>query len=172
MDRTAGGLGKRTCQIPKTHPGRGCRTEKARPHLIRLLNHGAPAPWFFVALVALLADVLGPHGARHERQPARAAAGRFPHGQTGRCRYHPEERHPGRRGVGVGAPRRRLPVLPDAGFQRLADSQQELAEERPRPAHPRQRGLVGARPLHLAGARPSCRLKSPLGTSLLRKRGL
>jgi len=32
--------------------------------------------------------------------------------------------------------------------------------------------LVGARPLHLAGARPLGRLKAPLGLSLLRKRGL
>ena len=32
--------------------------------------------------------------------------------------------------------------------------------------------LVGARPLHLACARPLCRLKAPLGLSLLRKRGL
>ena len=32
--------------------------------------------------------------------------------------------------------------------------------------------LVGARPLHLACARPRCRLKAPLGLSLLRKRGL
>ena len=30
--------------------------------------------------------------------------------------------------------------------------------------------LVGARPLHLACARPRCRLKAPLGLSLLRKR--
>ena len=30
--------------------------------------------------------------------------------------------------------------------------------------------LVGARPLHLADARPFCRLQSPLGTALLRKR--
>ena len=35
-----------------------------------------------------------------------------------------------------------------------------------------QRSLVGARPLHLACARPLCRLKAPLGLSLLRKRGL
>ena len=28
--------------------------------------------------------------------------------------------------------------------------------------------LVGAKPLHLAGARPFCRLKAPLGLSLLR----
>ena len=32
--------------------------------------------------------------------------------------------------------------------------------------------LVGATPLHLACARPLCRLKAPLGLSLLRKRGL
>ena len=32
--------------------------------------------------------------------------------------------------------------------------------------------LVGASPLHLACARPLCRLKAPLGLSLLRKRGL
>ena len=32
--------------------------------------------------------------------------------------------------------------------------------------------LVGARPLHLAGARPLCRLKAPLGLSLLRNRGI
>jgi hypothetical protein len=32
--------------------------------------------------------------------------------------------------------------------------------------------LVGARPLHLAGARPLGRLKAPLGLSLLRKRGI
>ena len=32
--------------------------------------------------------------------------------------------------------------------------------------------LVGARPLHLARARPFCRLKAPLGLSLLRKREL
>ena len=31
-----------------------------------------------------------------------------------------------------------------------------------------QRSLVGARPLHLACARPCCRLKAPLGLSLLR----
>ena len=31
-----------------------------------------------------------------------------------------------------------------------------------------QRSLVGARPLHLACARPLCRLKAPLGLSLLR----
>ena len=30
--------------------------------------------------------------------------------------------------------------------------------------------LVGARPLHLADARPLCHLQSPLGTALLRKR--
>ena len=35
-----------------------------------------------------------------------------------------------------------------------------------------QRTLVGARPLHLANARPLCRLKAPLGLSLLRKREL
>ena len=35
-----------------------------------------------------------------------------------------------------------------------------------------KRELVGARPLHLAGARPFCRLKAPLGLSLLRKREL
>ena len=32
--------------------------------------------------------------------------------------------------------------------------------------------LVGSQPLHLAGARPFCRLKAPLGLSLLRKREL
>ena len=32
--------------------------------------------------------------------------------------------------------------------------------------------LVGARPLHLACARPLCRLKAPLGLSLLRNRGI
>ena len=32
--------------------------------------------------------------------------------------------------------------------------------------------LVGAMPLHLACARPLCRLKAPLGLSLLRKRSL
>ena len=32
----------------------------------------------------------------------------------------------------------------------------------------RQRSLVGATPLHLANARPLCRLKAPLGLSLLR----
>ena len=32
--------------------------------------------------------------------------------------------------------------------------------------------LVGARPLHLAGARPLGRLKAPLGLSLLRNRGI
>ena len=32
--------------------------------------------------------------------------------------------------------------------------------------------LVGVRPLHLAGARPLCRLKAPLGLSLLRNRGI
>ena len=31
-----------------------------------------------------------------------------------------------------------------------------------------KKSLVGARPLHLAGARPFCRLKAPLGLSLLR----
>ena len=31
--------------------------------------------------------------------------------------------------------------------------------------------LVGAKPLHLANARPFCRLKAPLGLSLLRNRG-
>ena len=35
-----------------------------------------------------------------------------------------------------------------------------------------KRELVGARPLHLAGARPFGRLKAPLGLSLLRKREL
>ena len=35
-----------------------------------------------------------------------------------------------------------------------------------------QRSLVGARPLHLANARPLCRLKAPLGLSLLRNRGI
>ena len=35
-----------------------------------------------------------------------------------------------------------------------------------------KRELVGAKPLHLAVARPFCRLKAPLGLSLLRKRGL
>ena len=34
-----------------------------------------------------------------------------------------------------------------------------------------KRELVGAKPLHLAVARPFCRLKAPLGLSLLRKRG-
>ena len=33
-----------------------------------------------------------------------------------------------------------------------------------------KRELVGARPLHLAVARPFCHLKAPLGLSLLRKR--
>ena len=32
--------------------------------------------------------------------------------------------------------------------------------------------LSGRRPLHLAGARPLCRLKAPLGLSLLRNRGI
>ena len=32
--------------------------------------------------------------------------------------------------------------------------------------------LSGRRPLHLAGARPLCRLKAPLGLLLLRKRGI
>ena len=32
--------------------------------------------------------------------------------------------------------------------------------------------LVGARPLHLAGARPLCRLKAPPGLSLLHNRGI
>ena len=32
--------------------------------------------------------------------------------------------------------------------------------------------LSGQRPLHLAGARPLCRLKAPLGLSLLRNRGI
>ena len=32
--------------------------------------------------------------------------------------------------------------------------------------------LVGVRPLHLAYARPLCRLKAPLGLSLLRNRGI
>ena len=32
--------------------------------------------------------------------------------------------------------------------------------------------FVGARPLHLAGARLLCRLKAPLGLSLLRNRGI
>ena len=32
--------------------------------------------------------------------------------------------------------------------------------------------LVRARPLHLACARPLCRLKAPLGLSLLRNRGI
>ena len=32
--------------------------------------------------------------------------------------------------------------------------------------------LVGAKPLHLAGARSLCRLKAPLGLSLLRNRGI
>ena len=32
--------------------------------------------------------------------------------------------------------------------------------------------LVGVRPLHLACARPLCRLKAPLGLSLLRNRGI
>ena len=31
--------------------------------------------------------------------------------------------------------------------------------------------LVGARPLHLAGARPGCRSNAPLGRLLLRNRG-
>ena len=31
--------------------------------------------------------------------------------------------------------------------------------------------LVGAKPLHLACARPGCRSNAPLGRSLLRKRG-
>ena len=35
-----------------------------------------------------------------------------------------------------------------------------------------QRSLVGARPLHLANARPLCRLKAPRGLSLLRNRGI
>ena len=35
-----------------------------------------------------------------------------------------------------------------------------------------QRSLVGARPLHLANARPFGRLKAPLGLSLLRNRGI
>ena len=35
-----------------------------------------------------------------------------------------------------------------------------------------QRSLVGARPLHLANARPFGRLKAPLGVLLLRKREL
>jgi len=32
--------------------------------------------------------------------------------------------------------------------------------------------LSGRRPLHLAGARPLCRLKAPLGLLLLRNRGI
>ena len=35
-----------------------------------------------------------------------------------------------------------------------------------------QRSLVGARPLHLANARPFGRSKAPLGLSLLRNRGI
>ena len=40
------------------------------------------------------------------------------------------------------------------------------------PAEPDKSELVGARPLHLACARPFCCSKAPLGLSLLRKRKL
>ena len=45
-----------------------------------------------------------------------------------------------------------------------------LSSRKSKTARPAE--LVGARPLHLAPARTFCRLKAPLGLSLLRNRGL
>jgi len=49
-----------------------------------------------------------------------------------------KKRCPRRGRVGLGTPRGHLPVLHHAGKQRLAESQQQGAERRPRRTHPRQ----------------------------------
>ncbi len=59
----------------------------------------------------------------------------------------------------------RIKLLPDAALYRST-----LIHHTPDSYTKRE--LVGARPLHLAGARPFGRLKAPLGLSLLRKREL
>ena len=59
----------------------------------------------------------------------------------------------------------RIKLLPDAALYRSTRIHHT-------PDSYTKRELVGARPLHLAGARPFGRLKAPLGLSLLRKREL
>ena len=59
----------------------------------------------------------------------------------------------------------RIKLLPDAALYRSTRIHHT-------PDSYTKRELVGARPLHLAYARPFCRLKAPLGLSLLRKREL
>ena len=59
----------------------------------------------------------------------------------------------------------RIKLLPDAALYRSTRIHHT-------PDSYTKRELVGARPLHLAGARPFGRLKAPLGLSLLRKRGI
>jgi len=59
----------------------------------------------------------------------------------------------------------RIKLLPDAALYRSTRIHHT-------PDSYIKRELVGARPLHLAGARPFGRLKAPLGLSLLRKREL
>ena len=59
----------------------------------------------------------------------------------------------------------RIKLLPDAALYRSTRIHHT-------PDSYTKRELVGARPLHLAYARPFCRLKAPLGLSLLRKRGI
>jgi len=59
----------------------------------------------------------------------------------------------------------RIKLLPDAALYRSTRIHHT-------PDSYTKRELVGARPLHLASARPFGRLKAPLGLSLLRKREL
>ena len=59
----------------------------------------------------------------------------------------------------------RIKLLPDAALYRSTRIHHT-------PDSYTKRELVGARPLHLAYARPFGRLKAPLGLSLLRKRGI
>ena len=59
----------------------------------------------------------------------------------------------------------RIKLLPDAALYRSTRIHHT-------PDSYTKRELVGAGPLHLAYARPFCRLKAPLGLSLLRKREL
>ena len=59
----------------------------------------------------------------------------------------------------------RIKLLPDAALYRSTRIHHT-------PDSYTKRELVGAGPLHLAGAKPLGRLKAPLGLSLLRKRGI
>ena len=70
--------------------------------------------------------------------PAAEPAEPADYGQACRGGYYPEKRRPRWGRVGMGAPRGYLPVLHHTGKQRLAESQQQGAERRPRRPHPRQ----------------------------------